>query len=163
MSERANVFEPRFDADQDRPGFTYRRARVGRQAGADRLGASVYEILPGESTFPYHFQLANEEMLIVLRGRPSLRTPEGERELDEGELVACPVGERGASQVVNRSDRPARVLIVSEMAAPDIVRRPESGKLSAMEGAPGSGEERDSVFFERDAVGFWEGEEPPPP
>jgi uncharacterized cupin superfamily protein len=158
-----NVFEPEFDADRDGPVHTHRRARLGRQAGAERLGASLYELPPGHAAWPIHYHLANEEMLIVLRGRPALRTLDGERELDEGEVVACPVGERGANQVVNRGDRPVRVLIVSEMVGPDVVRRPESGKVSAMEGAPGSGAERDSVFFERDAVGFWEGEEPPPP
>jgi len=161
-----NVFEPQFDADRDGPVHTHRRARLGRQAGAERLGASLYELPPGQAAWPIHYHLGNEELLIVLRGRPSLRTLDGERELDEGELVACPVGEPGANQVVNRSDRPARVLIVSEMVAPDIVRRPESGKLSAFEGAPGSAEAEESyhgLFFERDAVGFWDGEEPPPP
>jgi uncharacterized cupin superfamily protein len=160
----ANVFEPEFDADRNGPVYTYRRARVGRQAGAERLGASVYELPPGEAPWPIHYHLANEEMLIVLRGRPSLRTPDGERQLAEGEVVACLVGADGASQVVNRTQEMVRVLIVSEMVGPDIVRRPESGKLSAREGPPGSADEGfRAEFFERDAVGFWDGEERPPP
>jgi uncharacterized cupin superfamily protein len=160
----ANVFEPEFDADREGPVHTHRRARLGHQAGAERLGASLYELPPGEAAWPIHYHLANEEMLIVLSGRPSLRTVDAERELDEGEVVACPVGERGSNQVVNRSGEPVRVLIVSEMVAPDIVRRPESGKLSACERAPGSQDQGfRAEFFERDAVGFWEGEEPPPP
>ncbi len=160
----ANVFEPEFDADRKGPVYTYRRARLGHQAGSERLGASLYELPPGEAPWPIHYHLANEEMLIVLSGRPSLRTVDGERELAEGEMVACPVGEQGANQVVNRSEEPVRVLIVSQMVGPDIVRRPESGKLSAREAAPGSVDRRfDVAFFERDAVGFWEGEQPPPP
>jgi uncharacterized cupin superfamily protein len=159
----ANVFEPDFDAESRGPVYSYRRARLGRQAGAERLGASLYELPPGEAPWPIHYHLANEELIVVLRGRPSLRTPEGERELSEGEVVACPVGERGASQVVNRTSEPVRVLIVSEMVSPEIVRRPESGKLSAMADAPGSYEEGyQGAFFERDEVDFWEGEEPPP-
>jgi uncharacterized cupin superfamily protein len=71
----ANLFEPEFDAEQEREGFTYRRAQLGRQAGAERLGASLFEIPPGQATFPYHQHTANEEMLIVLSGRPALRTP----------------------------------------------------------------------------------------
>ncbi len=104
----ANVFEPEFDADQERPGFTYRRAKVGRQAGARELGASVYEIPPREATFPYHAHTANEEMLIVLAGRPSLRTPEGWRDLEPGEVVAFPASPDGAHQIQNRTTEPVR-------------------------------------------------------
>jgi uncharacterized cupin superfamily protein len=105
-----NLFQPEFDSEAERPGFTYRRARLGRQ----------------------------------------------------GEVVALPIGERGAHQVVNRTSEPVRVLLVSEMGGPDVVVRPESGKLSAFGGAPGAREEgMHEVFFLRDAVEFWEGEEPP--
>jgi uncharacterized cupin superfamily protein len=161
--DRANLFEPEFDTEHDRPGFTYRRARLGRQAGAERLGASLYELAPGQAQWPMHYHLGNEELLIVIRGRPMLRTRGGERELGEGEVVALPVGERGAHQVVNRTDEPVRVLIVSEMTGPDIVVRPESGKLSAFGRAPGSPDDEGEhwVFFERDQVGFWDREEPP--
>ena len=88
----ANVFEPDFDHEEDRPGFTYRRARIGWQAGSERLGASLYELPPGQASFPYHWHAANEELLIVLSGRPSLRSPSGWRELAEGEVVAFPGG-----------------------------------------------------------------------
>lgn len=158
-----NVFEPEFDADQELPGFTYRRARLGRQAGAERLGASLFELAPGQAAWPLHYHLANEELLIVLDGTPVLRTLDGERPLATGELVAFPVGERGAHQVINRTDEPVRMLIVSQMVGPEIVVRPESGKLSALEGAPGALEEGlHSVFFRRDDVAFWAGEPPPP-
>jgi uncharacterized cupin superfamily protein len=159
----ANVYDPQFDTEHDRSGFIYRRARVGRQAGSERLGASLYELDPGQAQWPMHYHLGNEELLIALRGRPTLRTPDGERELDEGEVVALPVGERGAHQVVNRTEEPVRILIVSEMAGPDVVVRPESGKLSAFGRAPGSPGDDGAhwVFFERDQVDFWDGEEPP--
>lgn len=160
-----NVFEPRFDADQKRPGFTYRRARVGRQAGCERLGASVYEIPPGESTFPYHFQLANEEMLIVLAGRPHLRTPQGWRRLSEGEVVAFPLGERGAHQLHNRADAPARVLMISEMRAPELSIYPDSGKVLAADRPPGGIADEEGVIFATfplsAEIDYWEGEEPP--
>jgi uncharacterized cupin superfamily protein len=160
----ANVFEPEFGDRHDRPGFGYRRARLGRELEAERLGASLYEIEPGQAIWPLHYHLANEELVIVLAGRPSLRTPDGERELADGEVVAFPRGESGAHQIVNRSDEPTRVLIVSEMNAPDIVVRPESGKVSAFGCAPGeAGAGLHDVYFRRDAADFWESEESPPP
>jgi uncharacterized cupin superfamily protein len=160
----ANVFEPDFDDDEKDPGFSYRRARLGRQAGARRLGASLYEIPPGQATFPYHAHTANEEMLIVIRGRPSLRAPEGWRELDEGDVVAFPVGEEGAHQVMNRTGEPARVLVISEMNAPEVSFYPDSDKILAGTRPPGGeGEGLFDSFRLSDAVDYFEGESPPEP
>jgi uncharacterized cupin superfamily protein len=158
----ANLFDPEFDAGQERPGFTYRRARLGRQAGAEKLGASLFEIPPGEATFPYHVHTANEELLIVIEGRPSLRTPSGWRELERGELVAFPVGDAGAHQIQNRSEEPVRVLVVSTMIAPEINLYPDSGKLMAATRAPGAtGEGFQEAYRRERATDYWEGEEPP--
>lgn len=159
-----NVFEPEFEPDAEQEaGFFLRRARVGREAGAERLGASLFELPPGTAPFPYHAHYGNEEMLIVLGGRPSLRTPEGWRELDEGEMVAFPRGERGAHQVANFSEAAARVLIVSEMNGPDVLRYPDSDKVAAREGAPGGKPGFWRNFRSEDAVDYWEGERPPAP
>jgi uncharacterized cupin superfamily protein len=158
----ANFYQPDFDAEQNHPGFRWRRARLGRQAGSERLGASLFELAPGEAAFPYHFHYGNEELLLVVQGAPSLRTPEGWRELQEGEVVGFPVGERGAHQVANRSDAPVHILVVSEMVAPDVVQMPDSGKVQAREAAPGSPDRGYwGIFRTDDAVDYLEGEEPP--
>ncbi len=160
----ANLYEPEFDGSSDRDGFTYRRAKLGAQAGAVRLGASLYEIPPGEATFPYHAHFGNEEMLIVLEGRPSLRTPDGWRELDPGDVVSFKVGSEGAHQVMNRGEEPARVLVVSEMNAPEVSVYPDTDKILAATRPPGGAGDPDDIFetFRRkDAADYWEGEEPP--
>ncbi len=100
----------------------------------------------------------------MLGGKAGLRTIEGERPLEEGEVVAFPVGEGGAHQVVNRGDGPARILIVSEMRAPDVVVRTESQKISAAGRPPGGADDGfHDVYFRRDAVELWDGEPPPAP
>lgn len=160
----ANIFEPRFDTTTERPGFSSRRARIGWQAGTERLGASLYELPPGSATFPYHWHSANEELLVVLRGRPSLRIPAGWRELEEGEVVSFPVGERGAHQIVNRGGEAVRFMIVSEMNAPELSGYPDTGKVATMNRPPGAREEPDEIFHSfhtRDSVDYWEGEPPP--
>jgi uncharacterized cupin superfamily protein len=157
-----NVFESDFDEHGERDGFLWRGESVGYKAGSKRLGASTYEIPPGEATFPYHYHLANEELLIVLRGRPQLRTPDGWRQLDAGEVVAFPLGEPGAHQVVNRSDEPVRILMISEMIGPEVAVYPDSGKVGVREHAPGSGlGGRRENFRSSDAVDYWDGERPP--
>lgn len=133
----ANVFQPNWDEEQDRPPFSWRRARLGRQAGGHALGASLFELPPGSSSFPLHIHHANEEMLIVLAGRPTLRTLDGERELREGELVACVAGRAGAHRIDNRSSGPVRLLVVSTMIAPEVNEYPDSGKVWARSFAPG--------------------------
>ncbi len=159
----ANLFKPDFEDTSDRPGFGWQRAALGRQAGAKRLGASLFALPPGQAAFPLHYHLGNEEMLVVIAGRPSLRRLDDERELASGEVVSFPRGESGAHQVVNRSDEEARILLISEMNAPEIVVRPESGKLSARGSPPGGrGEGMHKVFRQSDEVSLWEDEAPPP-
>src|SRR3954452_4896650 len=111
----ANVFEPSFDAEQDRPPFTWRRARLGRQAGAEALGASLFELAPGAASFPLHEHHANEEMIVVLAGGATLRSIDGEPDLSPGHLVACPAPRPGAHRIDNRGAEPARLLVVSTM------------------------------------------------
>ena len=81
----ANIHDPEWDAETDRAPYRWRRSLLGRRAGAERLGASLFDVPPGGSTFPFHAHHANEELLVVVRGTPTLRTLAGERVLAEGE------------------------------------------------------------------------------
>ena len=133
-----NLFEPSWDAERDDPPFRWRRARLGRQAGAQDLGASLFELPPGAATFPLHAHFANEELLLVLAGRPTLTGSDGSaRELETGEVVACPAGREGAHRLDNKTDEPARVLIVSTMKAPEINEMLEDGSYWVRDYAPG--------------------------
>jgi uncharacterized cupin superfamily protein len=141
----ANAFEPSWDDEQDRPPFSWRRARLGRQAGSDRLGASLFELAPGSSSFPLHIHHANEELLVVISGQPTLRTLDGERQLEEGEVVAFPSGRTGAHRIDNRGEQPVRVLIVSTMIAPEVNEFPDSGKVWARTFPPGAPQPEEAV------------------
>jgi uncharacterized cupin superfamily protein len=156
----ANIYEPEYDEEREQPGFRARRARVGLEAGAERLGLSVWELPAGEAAYPYHHHLGEEELLVVLEGTPELRTPEGWRRLRAGEVVAFPRGEDGAHQIANRSEQTVRFLALSTHGDPDIVLYPDSGKLSAAERRPQGGGMRE-VFRLADAVDYWDGEQPP--
>jgi uncharacterized cupin superfamily protein len=157
MSARPNILDPELDQSSERDGFRHRGSRVAEKAGAHRLGASLYELPPGQRTFPYHWHTANEEMLIVLQGTVSLRDPDGWRELSEGSVVAFPRGERGAHQMRNDGSEPVRFLMVSELRSPEVLVYPDSGKVGAREW-----EATDVIrlnWRRDDAVDYWEGEE----
>jgi uncharacterized cupin superfamily protein len=134
----ANLFEPAWDAERDEPPFVWRRARIGRQVGARSLGASLFELPPGATMFPLHVHYANEELLVVLAGRPTLETLDGRRELPPGEVVSFLTGRAGAHRVSNETGEPVRVLMVSTMLAPEITEFPERGRLWMRDYVPGT-------------------------
>ena len=143
----ANLHRPDWDAEQDRAPFRWKRARLGRQAGGEQLGASLFELPPAAATFPFHAHHANEELMIVISGHPTLRTIDGERELEEGEVVAFPAGRRGAHRLDNRGDETARILIVSTMIAPEVVEYPDSDKVRGSSYPPGGAPPEDAIEF----------------
>jgi uncharacterized cupin superfamily protein len=93
-----------------------------------RLGASVWELQPGGVNWN-HFHHGSEELVLVLRGRPTLRTAEGERVLEEGDVATFPAGPAGVKELRNETDSVARVLIVSTNVEPDVSEYPDVGKV----------------------------------
>jgi uncharacterized cupin superfamily protein len=132
-----NIYEPVWDLDEP-DGRGVRGARVGAAAGSERLGAALYELLPGGAVSPFHLHHGNEELAVVLSGRPQLREPEGSRRLDPGSVVAFPAGPDGAHRISNPGPEVARVLIVSTMRFPEIAEHVSTGTTMAMTG-PGDG------------------------
>jgi uncharacterized cupin superfamily protein len=152
-----NIYRPDFEDGKRPEGFRSRRARIGYELGSELVGASLWELPPGEAAYPYHFHYADEEIVIVLSGRPSLRTPEGTRELEPGEAVHFPLGEEGAHQIRNDGEEVATFLAVSSHGRPDVVVYPDSDKIGVGERLPHGGGLR--AFFRRgDRVGYFEGE-----
>jgi uncharacterized cupin superfamily protein len=150
-----NLNADEWDRTEDRPGWRSKDAWVGHHIGADLIGGSMYELEPGDRLWPYHTHHANEEWVIVLRGRPTLRTPEGERELEEGDVVAFLRGKEGAHQVRNETESPIRVLMLSTVIAPDIVEYLDSGKV----GARSIKGERILLSRPGPELDYWEGED----
>jgi uncharacterized cupin superfamily protein len=120
----------------------------------------VFEVPPGQAAYPLHYHLTEEELVIVLSGRPSLRTAEGWRDLEEGEVVAFKRGEAGAHQIANRSKEAIRFLALSTSGEPDVVVRPDSGTVGVYERTPEGGGLR-KIYRLEDDIDYYEGEEPP--
>ena len=155
-----NLNRPDFDEPREVEGFRARRVRVGRQLGSEKLGLSFWELPPGQAAYPYHWHMTEEELLVVTDGSPSLRTPDGWCELDEGEVVAFPRGEEGGHQLVNRTEDTVRFLAFSTQPGPDIVMYPDSGKVGAFERRPDGGGFY-KLFPIEGAVDYHHGEKPP--
>ncbi|MBA3428063.1 MAG: cupin domain-containing protein [Actinobacteria bacterium] len=129
MTEPPNIWRDSWEFESQEEWAASRSTRLPR---GDRIGASLYEIAPGTTGGLYHFHHGAEELLVVLRGRPTLRAPEGERELEEGAVVLFPVGPEGAHQLINRTEQPVRYLVASNRPSPEAVEYPDSRQLSVM-------------------------------
>ena len=106
------------------------RTRVrwfGHPFGADILGASLRELLPGSPGGALHMHYGVEEMFFVLAGTPTVRTPEGEERLSPGDVVYFPEGPDGLHDFSNPTGETVRLLAVSSKRFPDVVAYPEQG------------------------------------
>jgi uncharacterized cupin superfamily protein len=143
-----NLLDAESGDQNDREGFRFFDRWVGSKLGAELLGCSLYDVPPGEQLWPYHYHLGNEEWAVVVAGRPTVRTPEGERELTPGDIVAFAEGEAGAHTFLNRTDADARVALFSTLNRTTLPVYVDSDKVGANR----------KVFRMRDAVDYWDGE-----
>jgi uncharacterized cupin superfamily protein len=107
--------------------------RFGEELGATRWGGTLYELAPGE-TLPYHWHYGEEEIVICTAGAPTLRTPDGERVLQSWEIAWFPRGERGAHQLRNDGDAPARFVMFSTCSDPEVCVYPDDGRVGVFAG-----------------------------
>jgi uncharacterized cupin superfamily protein len=146
-----NVFDVELTEDDDDPtGYHVPYQRIGPLIGAEQLGLSVYELPPGQSVCPYHYEVGFEEWLIVLTGRPVLRTPGGEQELRPWDVAFFPDGEDGAHKVTNRTEERVRVAMLSNKTEPGVAVYPDSNKIGVWP--------QNKLFRLGDAVDYWDGE-----
>src|SRR5262249_20399087 len=123
---RYNLHDAEAEFDEADPeGYRAGMARFGKEIGARLMGGTVYELPAGQSNVAYHYEYGNEEWLIVLSGRPSLRHPGGEEELAPGDVVCFAPGPEGAHKVTNHNDETARVLLISTQHDPAVVVYPD--------------------------------------
>ena len=153
-----NLYGNEWEVERAPTGPRERLAHIGRRLGGELLGATLFEVEPGWRSH-YHLHHANEEVLLVVDGTPTVRTPDGERELRPGDVALFRRGPAGTHAVANDSDRPARFVVFSSMVDPDVVEQPEAGTVGVfVGGVPTAG--RDAameLFFPRDAaVGYFE-------
>jgi uncharacterized cupin superfamily protein len=130
------------------------RLDVARALGSSDYEMFIYDLEPGRSSSPYHYEYT-EEWLLVVDGTLVMRAPDGEHTLNRGDLVFFPAGPAGAHKVMNRSDSPARTLLFSSARTPAISVYPDSDKIGVWAGD----EENDLIFKRGTAVEWSEGEE----
>ena len=152
---RVNLFSVPVEASSERPeGYRFALARLATQIGAVKIGATVYDLPPGQNSFPYHYEYGCEEWLLIVAGRPTLRHPDGADELEPGDLVCFPEGPAGAHKVTNATDETVRIMILSTKGSPAVAVYPDSDKIGVY-----TQDEADDVMVRRESdVDYWDRE-----
>ena len=125
------------------------RIDVSEAVGSKAMAMYVYDLRPGGSSSPYHYEY-EEEWLLVIDGTIVVRTPDGEETVERGELVRFPAGPDGAHKASNRHSETARIVIFSTKNEPAVAVYPDSDKIGIW--PPGK------LFRAGDAVDYWDGE-----
>ena len=130
------------------------RIDVSRAVGSEATSMFIYDLAPGRSSCPYHYEY-EEEWLLVIDGAIAVRTSDGELTLARGDLVCFPAGAAGAHKVMNRSESTSRIMMFSSSRVPAVSVYPDSDKIAVW-----PGNEADAGIFRRGTAVQWsEGEE----
>jgi uncharacterized cupin superfamily protein len=153
MPTSPNVYDQQFEYDDaDPPGYRAGVARIGAAAGGTDIVIKQFEIPPGETLCPYHYEY-EEEWLLVLEGTATVRTPDGERAAPRGALMCFPAGPVGAHKVSNAGEEAVVALMWSSAREPAVAVYPDSDKMGVWAG-------EDHVLLRRSdgQVDYYEGE-----
>ena len=157
MSERPNLHTAEFTYDDaDPPGYRGGAAQISHAIGGTDTSLKLFELPPGESLCPYHYEYV-EEWLLLLSGELDLRTPSGMERLPSGAVVCFPAGPDGAHKVTTPADaaQAARFVMFSSKQEPAVAVYPDGDKIGVW--VPGG---KDNVMLHRASgnVPYYEGE-----
>jgi uncharacterized cupin superfamily protein len=151
---RINLTTAEAKVDEDEPdGYRAPYLKVHRLIGARTMAGGYFVLEPGQANCPYHYE-SDEEWMLVLEGRVTVRHPDGEDEAEAGDLVCFPAGPEGAHKLTNTSDARARLIIVSTRNLPSVAVYPDSDKIGVFDD-----EASYRIMVRREsAVDYWDGE-----
>ncbi len=152
---KANVFKDACEYDaSDPPGYESAALHLTKALGGESLAVKVFELPPGQSVCPYHYEY-EEEWLVVLEGSVLLRTPEGEETLTRGDAVCFAIGPPGAHKASNAGTETARLMMFSSTREPAVAVYPDSDKIGVW---PGRDEDKAMLHRSDGDVDYWDGE-----
>ncbi len=128
---RPNVFDAQFDdkyEPDDPEGYRSAEVPFGKAAGGKELLVRLFELPPGQSLCPYHYEYV-EEWLLIISGDVQVRTPSGTEPAKAGDVVCFPRGPDGAHKVTTVGETPSRFIMFSADAAPSVAVYPDSDKV----------------------------------
>jgi uncharacterized cupin superfamily protein len=153
--KRINIASPDFTYDEGDPeGYRAGMARLGKIFGAELTGVTAFDVPPGQAICPYHYECGEEEWLLVVAGKPTLRHPAGSESLKPWDVAFFPTGPKGAHKIGNETGETVRVLMFSNVVHPTATVYPDSDKVGVWTGDP----EADVIVRRGSKVDYYDGE-----
>jgi uncharacterized cupin superfamily protein len=98
---------------------------IGDATGLKKIGINLTTLMPGKESSVRHYHTLEDEFVFVLEGEVVLRSVEGEQTLAAGMCAGFPAGTTNGHQLVNRTQRPARYLEISNRDPADAAEYPD--------------------------------------
>lgn len=116
---------------------------------------ALYDIPPQKSNYPYHYHTKDDEVFYIIKGNGILETPEGNREIQAGDIIICPPCNEGAHKLTNISKTEVLSYIEFDIThKPEVVIYPHTNKIGII------GLEDENIFFRKDSISnYYDGEE----
>ncbi|QIL19260.1 cupin domain-containing protein [Thermomonas sp. HDW16] len=102
----------RYPAPHDAPCRHRHWLRLGDAAGLAAFGVNLVTLEAGVWSSQRHWHMHEDEFVYVLEGELVLVTDAGEQRMQPGDCAGFRAGVRDGHHVQNRSDAPARFLVV---------------------------------------------------
>jgi uncharacterized cupin superfamily protein len=125
--------------------------RLATSVNSKNLIFDLRLLNPGQFSFPYHFHRNAEELMMVISGSMTLRSPGGLEIVTKGDIIFIEMGETGAHQFYNHTSEPCSYLDVRTLYGIDVVEYPDSGKINIIPTI--------EVFEKKSRVDYFKGEE----
>lgn len=120
-----NIFNP--DAEHKKT-FEFKNATISSpQATEGKLYVTFYTLMPGKTNYPYHYHSGMEEVFYIISGTATLKTPDGDKIVTEGDIIVLPANANGAHQLTNTSDDVLVYLDIDTASSPEVVFYPDKG------------------------------------
>ncbi|WP_291309239.1 MULTISPECIES: cupin domain-containing protein [unclassified Devosia] len=91
-------------------------SRMGAAQGMTRIGINYDIVAPGKRTSRPHAESAEDEFVLVLKGRPDAWIDGHLHQLGEGDAAVFPAGTGIAHSFLNNSDEDVHLLVIGEHA-----------------------------------------------
>lgn len=130
--------------------FGVRFRPLGEFGGCSHVGVSMEVLDPGKQAYPAHYHMLEEEHLLILEGRATLRLGEKTHELSAGSYVCFPAGQKAGHALLNNSGAPCRYLIIGERNPNDVIVYTDSNRVSVR--LTGEGYKKSAT------MDYWDGE-----
>ena len=125
--------------------------RFSSMVQSKKLFFDLRMLNPGQFSYPYHFHIHAEELIMVISGAMTMRSPHGLDSLTQGDIAFFEMGETGAHQFHNQGTEPCTYMDIRTLIGVDVCEYPDSGKVNIIPSLE---------IFEKDSkVEYFKGEE----